>query len=83
MASTDMGDVSYKVPTIQPIIKIVRKETPLHSAAFAKASASALAHDVMIKAAKALAMTAIDIVMDAKIMRRIRDEFKGKQMPVK
>ncbi len=82
MASTDMGDVSCVVPSIQPIIKIVEQDTPFHSEKFKEASVSPMAHTAMIVAAKALAMTTIDLLSDPDLVRSIRVEFEGKRCSI-
>ena len=64
MGSTDMGNVSQVVPGLHPYIPIADVGTAGHTAAFAEASKSPLAHKGLIQAAKALAMTAVDLLAD-------------------
>ncbi len=75
--STDMGDVSQRVPAIHPYIAIGPNDLVLHSREFAEASISSRANDVIIKAAKALAMTAIDIFAKPEILKEIKDGFQS------
>ncbi len=75
--STDMSDVSQRVPAIHPYIAIGSNDLVLHSREFAKASISSRANDVIIKAAKALAMTAIDIFTEPDMLKDIKDEFQS------
>ncbi len=59
--STDVGNVSHLLPTIQPHIAIAPREVASHSAAFAVAAASPAADRAILDGAKALAATAIDV----------------------
>ncbi|MCI2426071.1 M20 family metallopeptidase [Candidatus Acetothermia bacterium] len=77
LGSTDMGDVSHVVPAIHPYIAICSEEVVGHSHEFAEAAGSERGYDVMIIAAKALAMTAIDLFIDSDLMRRIKAEHEA------
>jgi metal-dependent amidase/aminoacylase/carboxypeptidase family protein len=43
--SSDVGNVSQVVPTIQPLVKIARDGTPIHSRAFEKEAVTPMARD--------------------------------------
>ncbi len=77
LGSTDMGDVSQVVPAIHPYIAICEGEVALHSREFAKASGSPRGFEVMIKAAQAMAMTAVDIFTDEGLFQEIEQEFQA------
>ncbi|MCI2424472.1 M20 family metallopeptidase [Candidatus Acetothermia bacterium] len=77
LGSTDMGDVSHVVPAIHPYIAICSEEVVGHSHEFAEAAGSERGYDIMIIAAKALAMTAIDLFIDSDLMRRIKAEHEA------
>ena len=74
LGSTDMGDVSQVVPAIHAYIQIADEKVAGHSREFAQASVSERGHEVMLVAAKALAMTAIDLFTEPKTMRRAKEE---------
>lgn len=76
MGSTDMGDVSQAVPAIHPYIRICPEEVAGHSHEFAAASASERGEEVMLIAAKAMAMTAIDLFTDPALLKRVKEEFR-------
>jgi amidohydrolase len=76
--SSDIGNVSQVVPAIHPYISIADASVAGHSQEFAAASASFHGHKAMLVAAKALAMTAIDLFTDADLMTKVKDEFKKK-----
>jgi hypothetical protein len=45
--------------------------------AFAEAAASETGHQAMLRAAKAMAMTAVDLLTDPKALERVAAEFRG------
>lgn len=77
LGSTDVGNVSQVVPTIQPTIQICPPEVTYHMAAFAEAAISDAGHRAMFAAAKAMAMTAVDLLTDADAMAGVKAEFRG------
>jgi amidohydrolase len=79
MGSTDMGNVSKVVPGIHPTIAIAPSDVNGHSPEFADYAASASGDRAVVDGAKALAMTAIDILADAGLRARMREEFEGAQ----
>lgn len=76
-ASTDMGNVSYMVPTIHPAFAIPT-EAANHTAPFTAAAATEEAHRATLRAAKALAMTALDIYLGSGVLERAQREFEGR-----
>jgi amidohydrolase len=72
---TDMGNVSHVTPAIQPFIKMAPDGTAFHSIEAVKAVASKEAHEATIVAAKALAMTAIDLLLDHELAGKVSREF--------
>lgn len=77
MGSTDVGNVSAIVPTIHPAIAIAPRDVPIHTAQFREVAASEAGHRGLIDAAKAMAMTAVDVLTDADLRRRTEEEFRG------
>jgi len=76
--STDMGNVSHLVPSIQPYVGIAHS-TPIHTPEFALAAASDEGMRGMIDAAKAMAWTAVDLLGDPDIMNMVREDFIRKK----
>jgi amidohydrolase len=77
--STDVGNVSHLTATIQPYVAIASGAI-IHSREFAEAARSEAGIKGMIDAAKAMAMTAIDLIADPAIMDKVRQDFnRGKQ----
>lgn len=73
--STDMGNVSTVVPAIHPSISIAPMDVLIHTPEFAVAAASDRGHQGLIDAAKAMAMTAVDLLLDSDAMDRVKGEF--------
>ena len=74
--STDMGNVSQLVPGIHPIVAIAPKDVLGHSPQFAEAAASEAGMRGLVDAAKALAVTVVDLVANPEIAVKVRGEFK-------
>lgn len=75
-ASTDMGNVSYLVPSIHPMIAMAPKGTVHHHRDFATWSASDEGMRAAIDGAKALAMTALDFMTDGDLRERVNGAFR-------
>ena len=75
LGSTDMGNVSVLLPTIHPSIAVAPREVNIHTAEFARFAGSKEGDRALIDAAKAMAMTAVDILVDAELRQRMWDEF--------
>jgi len=73
--STDMGNVSQVVPSIHPTIAIASSEVFIHTQEFASAAASEAGHEGLMDAAKAMAMTVVDILGQPGILDKIKQEF--------
>ena len=76
LGSSDIGNVSHEVPTIHPYLAISKKEINGHSTDFAEAAISDYGQTQMLNAAKALAMTAIDVFTDKELVEKMNEEFK-------
>lgn len=76
LGSSDVGNVSQVLPTIQPLVQIAPDGTPIHSRAFEAAAASGLARDGMLTAAKTMAMTVYDLLADPPLLDGARREFE-------
>lgn len=75
MGSTDMGNVSQVVPGIHPGIAIAPQEVPIHTEEFREFAKSDAGHKGLLDAAKAMAMTGIDVLTDADLRKRMKNEF--------
>jgi amidohydrolase len=73
--STDCGNVSQRLPTIHPYIRISPDGVPGHSREFAQWARSPLARAGMVAGAKALALTALDLLAAPETLVRARQDF--------
>jgi amidohydrolase len=76
MGSTDMGNVSQVVPALHPYIAIAPAGTAGHTIEFRQAAKSAAGNEGLINAAKAMAMTTIDLLSDQKMLEAVKKEFR-------
>ncbi|HLA19383.1 MAG TPA: M20 family metallopeptidase [Dehalococcoidia bacterium] len=77
MGSTDMGNVSAIVPAIHPSVAVAPPDIPIHTEAFRDLAATEAGHRALLDSAKALAMTAVDVLTDAGLRERMKREFEG------
>jgi amidohydrolase len=75
VGSTDMGNVSYVVPSIHPMIKVAPAHLSIHTPEFAEYTASADGDQAVIDGAKAMAMTVADLWTQPDLLARVKDEF--------
>ena len=75
VGSTDMGNVSQIVPGIHPTIAVAPEEVVIHSPEFAEAAASEAGIKGMLDAAKALAMTVVDLIASPETVTKVKEEF--------
>ncbi len=73
--STDVGDVSWMVPTVNLDVATAPTGTPWHAWPVTASSGMSIGHKGMIYAAKALAATMVDLFEDAAAREAIRAEF--------
>ena len=76
--STDVGDVSYVVPTAQIITACSAIGTPEHSWQLVSQGKSSIAHKGMLTAGKVLAAAAINVLLNPKIAEKAKTELKLK-----
>lgn len=79
--SSDIGNVSLVVPSIHVYLSLQAPGASAHSAAFREAAASRRADDVVLLAAKALAMTGADIFERPEMRRAMQAEYREKALP--
>lgn len=73
--STDVADVSWITPTVQAWVACYAFGTPLHSWQMVSQGQSALAHAGMVRAAQALAATAIELVRQPQLLEQAKAEL--------
>ena len=73
--SSDVGNVSQVLPTIQPMIGIAPEGMAIHTRDFADAAVKPLARQGMIAAAKTMAMTTFDLLAEPARLKAAKKEF--------
>ena len=74
--STDCGNVSQRLPTIHPYIRISPDGVPGHSREFAQWARSPIARAGMVAGAKALALTAMDLLASPEALANAKCDFE-------
>jgi amidohydrolase len=75
VGSTDMGNVSYLVPSIHPMIQVAPAGVAIHTLDFARWAASPEGDRAVIDGAKAMAMTVIDLWCSPGLMDSVQTSF--------
>lgn len=75
LGSTDMGNVSLVVPSIQPNIAITDDEVAVHTVEFARLSDTPRAYETMLAVGEALALAGFKVLQDPSMLQRIKQEF--------
>ena len=75
LGSTDMGNVSLVVPSIQPLIAVTDREVAVHTAEFARLCDTPQAYKVMLEVGKAMALAGFKVLRDPALLERIKEEF--------
>lgn len=71
--STDMGNVSQVIPSIQPWVSIPGATAPPHSHGFAAATNTPAAYQAMLEAGMSMAWTVADIMADPAAVQQFLD----------
>jgi len=77
LGSSDMGNVSWRLPTIHPTVAICDEGVPGHSIEFRDAAATPRADDVVLVVASAIAQTALDLFADPALVASAWAELQG------
>ncbi len=74
-ASTDLGNVSVRVPSIHPLLAIAPPEVTIHSPEFAEWAVSERADKATVDGAIGLARTAADFFADSELRKAVTADF--------
>lgn len=78
MGSTDVGDVSWLVPTAQINTATYPAQAPGHSWQNVSCGNTSIAHKAMLTAGKVLAATAVDLFEKPEALQAAKDEYEKK-----
>jgi len=73
--STDLGNVSVRVPAIHPTMAIAPIGVPIHNPEFARHAVGPAADRGCVEGAIGLALTAADVLADGGLRRAVREAF--------
>jgi amidohydrolase len=76
VGSTDMGDVSYEVPSIHPMIQAADPGTAIHTEAFAGFAAGPQGDRAVLDGAKAMAWTIADLWLRPEVLDAAVEEHR-------
>jgi amidohydrolase len=75
--STDVGNVSHRIPAIHPYISIAPKHSISgHTVEFREATLSKKGKEATLLASKAIAFTIIDLLNTPKLLDKVKEEFE-------
>jgi len=77
MGSLDMGNVSYRVPSIHPYVAVAPHPVPLHSVRFARYAGGATGRAGLRVAMRALACVAHTLLVDGEVLDGAKREFRA------
>ncbi len=77
--STDVGDVSWVVPTLHFTVATAPKDAPWHAWPVVATGGMSIGHKGMILAAKTLAATMVDLFEDPAAVAAIKSDFQDKK----
>lgn len=77
--STDVGDVSWVAPTLHLTVATSPKDAPWHAWPVVASGGMSIGHKGMLRAAKALAATMVDLYENPAALREVRAEFEQKK----
>jgi len=75
LGSTDIGNLSYYIPAIHPMVKTADGGYALHTVDFLNYGKTETAYDGMMAGMKSIAMTAVRVLMDADFLKNVKDDF--------
>jgi amidohydrolase len=84
VGSSDIGNVSLRLPAIHPYLAIADEDVPGHSLEMAAAAAAPYAQDAMLRMATALAKTGADLFLEPGLLEAAQKEFaeRGPDLPL-
>jgi amidohydrolase len=76
LGSSDVGNVSYRCPALQPLISITDEQLTLHTRDFADATLKPRAAEAMVMGAEAIVLLALKTMTDEAFRLAVSDGFK-------
>jgi len=80
--STDLGNLSYRLPAIHPMLAIAGPTAALHTVGFAEAAGGETGDQGVRDGADGLALTALDYLADDALRAAVDEEFAAQGGPI-
>jgi aminobenzoyl-glutamate utilization protein B len=77
--STDVGDVSWIVPTLSFVVATAPKDVPWHAWPVVASGGMSIGHKGLVLAAKTLAATMVDLYEQPAALAAVRDDFEARK----
>jgi len=79
VGSTDMGNVSYEVPGIHPMLRVAPPGVSIHTPEFARYAAGPEGDAAVLDGAKAMAMTIVDLWLQPTTLVQVNEAFSNER----
>ncbi len=79
-ASTDVGDVSYLLPSLMMLYTTVTRNTPGHGWQYVALTGSSLLHEGMMHNAEVMALAAVKMLQDPTLVEKAWEEHRAKNL---
>ncbi|MGM9534673.1 MAG: M20 family metallopeptidase [Intestinibacter sp.] len=76
--ASDIGDLSHKMPVLQPLVVFSEDRSSVHTKEFLEASITDFAKERLITGSKIMALTGFDILTDKNLLNEIKEEFRSR-----
>ena len=77
LGSSDIGNLSYELPVIHPMVKTSGDGIALHTQEFLKCGKDDIAYDAMMLGMKSMALTGARVMLEPEFLRAVKEEFKA------
>jgi amidohydrolase len=77
LGSSDIGNLSYEIPVIHPMVKTADDGLALHTEEFLKCGKTDIAYAGMMLGMKSMALTGARVMLDPEFLRAVKEEFKA------
>ena len=76
LGSSDIGNLSYEIPVLHPMVQTADDGLALHTEEFLKCGKTDIAYKGMILGMKSIALTGAKVLLEPEFLKKIKEEFK-------
>ena len=77
LGSSDIGNVSYEIPVIHPMVKTSDSGLALHTKEFLKCGKTDIAYEGMMLGMKSMALTGAKVMLEPEFLKAVKEEFEA------